>query len=112
MEIKNWGQTLIGALQGINNEGSAKRVSSFYLLIAILSPLILTYCYGVIYSIHATIPTQVHIILISSIVMIIGLVLLAVTTWLGFATIELITSIVKKFTGDKENSKVTNEDKQ
>lgn len=96
---KSFWQTVLGTIRGIDNEGSAKRASTFYLMCVVMTMLTGTYCYGYIKAVDSPSPTVVHIAVVGAFLTFVGFVLLAATTWLGFATMELITSITRKFTG-------------
>lgn len=101
-------QTLLGTLQGINNEGSAKRASTFYLVVVILTSLIASFVYGMIVAVNSSAPTEVHLIIVKAFITLVCIVCVTVLTLLGFATMELITALVKKVTGANTNDKGTN----
>lgn len=109
METKKtlW-QTILGTLQGINNEGSAKRATSFFFVAVFLTSLLLVYEYGVYTAINAVVPTPIHIQLVKYYPEILWSMLITILTLLGFATLEIITALVKKVTGQNTNEKGTN----
>lgn len=109
-EKTTFGQTILGTLQGINNEGSAKRATTFYLVVVIITALIGAFVYGFIVAVNAPKPTEVHLIIVKAFITLFSIVCITVLTLLGFATMELITSLVKRVTGDNSNSKGTSQE--
>lgn len=117
MENKSLWQTILGTIQGINNEGSAKRATSFFVVAVLLTSLLASYEYGMYIAINAITPTSIHIQLVKYYPEIFWSLLITILTLLGFATLELITALVKKVTGanvpdTNVNDKGTNEDQK
>ncbi len=107
---KSLWSTIKGTLQGINNEGSAKRATTFFFVAIFLSSLLAVYEYGVIIAIQAPVPTVIHIQLVKYYPEVFWSLLITILTLLGFATLELITALVKKVTGGNTPDKPTNQE--
>ena len=105
MENKSLWQTLLGTLRGIDNEGSAKRVTAFFATAFLLSSLLAVYEWSLIQAVISSSPTQIHITAWKYYPEVFWTIVLLVLTLLGFATLELITSIIKRFTGGKTDDK-------
>lgn len=104
---KTFKETILETIQGINNEGSAKRATTFFFVAVFLTSLLAVYEYGVIVAIRAAVPTSIHTTLVKYYPEIFWSLLITILTLLGFATLELITSLVKRVTGGNTNEKGT-----
>lgn len=98
-EKKSIKDVLIGTVQGLNNEGSSKRATIFWLVVIITTSLTAVYEYGYICAVQTPTPTEIHKIIIKDYKEIRWTDYILVLTLAGYGTIELITAIVRKFTG-------------
>ncbi len=99
MEKKSLWQTLLGTIQGMNNEGSSKRVTMFWMVVIITTGLTVAYIYGYIQAVNSPQPTKVHQKIVDDYNLIRWSDYLLILTISGYATLELLTAIVRKFTG-------------
>ena len=99
MEKKSLWQTLLGTIQGMNNEGSSKRATMFWLVVVITTSLTAVYEYGYIVAVNAVVPTKVHERIINDYKEIRWTDYILILTIAGYATLELLTALVRKFTG-------------
>ncbi len=114
MEKTFW-QTILGTLVGIDNEGSAKRISMAFICICLLLPMNITlqYCYHKASSSSA--PTEAQILVIKSYEEI--NFSYQITFWMcaGLATLERLTDFIKAIItlirGSKENIIITTTEK-
>lgn len=105
MENKSIWQTLLGTIQGLNNEGSSKRATLFWFVVIITTSLTAVYIYGYIQAVNSTNPTEIHKMIVKEYNTVRWSDQIFMLTIAGYATLELITAIVRKFTGVKEDDK-------
>lgn len=105
MENKSFKQVLVGTIQGLNNEGSSKRATIFWLVVIITTSLTAVYEYGYIMAVNAATPTSIHTMIVKDYNTIRWSDYVLILTLAGYATLELITAIVRKFTGAKTEDK-------
>lgn len=101
--MKNLFQTIIGSLQGLNNEGSGKRMTAMYFTVILLTSLIVAYEYGLYVAVRAQVPTSIHISIIEMYTVVNYSLLITVWLLLGLATIETITHLIQVFKGQRED---------
>jgi len=99
----NLWKTLVGTIQGLDNEGSAKRVTVMFFTVVLLSSLLWVYNAGFIAAYKAVAPTQVHASIVSMYTTVLYSILLTIWVLLGLATIETITSLIKLLKGVQDN---------
>ncbi len=105
MEKRTFWQTFLGTLQGMDNEGSAKRATAFFAVAFLLTSLLAVYEWSLVQAVLSTTPTQIHLTTWKYYPEIFWTIVLLVLTLLGFATLELITAIIRRFTGGKTDDK-------
>lgn len=111
-EKKSLWQTLLGTIQGLNNEGSSKRATIFWLVVVITTSLTGAYVYGYIIAVNAVVPTPVHVRIIHDYNTVRWTDYILILTLAGYATLELITAVFRKFTGGSTNDKNGSETKE
>lgn len=103
MEIeKTLWQTIKSSFQGLNNEGSAKRMTSFYIVALPLTALLGVYIWAYRFAVLSASPTSIQIRVVSDYKEILWTLVILILTLLGFATLELLTSILKRVTGQND----------
>jgi hypothetical protein len=105
MENKSLWQTLLGTLRGMDNEGSAKRATAFFAVAFLLTSLLAVYEWSLVQAIQSSAPTQIHLTAWKYYPEIFWTIIILVLTLLGFATLELITAIIRRFTGGNSEQK-------
>ncbi len=61
MEKRTFWQTFLGTLQGMDNEGSAKRATAFFAVAFLLTSLLAVYEWSLVQAVLSTTPTQIHL---------------------------------------------------
>lgn len=104
-------QTLLGSIQGVNNEGSAKRMTMFWVVVVLLTSMTATHEYCYYLAVISLNPTTVQIIVVKSFEPI--HFSLQVTLWMfaGLATVESVTALIKMVKGGG-NSEIKTEVKE
>lgn len=92
-------KTLIGTIQGLDNEGSAKRVTVMFFTVVLLSSVLWVYNNGFTAAYLAATPTTVHTSIVAMYTTVLYSILLTIWVLLGLATIETITSLIKLIKG-------------
>lgn len=105
-------QTIKSSFQGLSNEGSAKRMTSFYIVVLPLTGLLAVYIWAYRFAVSSTSPTNIQTMVVSDYKEILWTLVILILTLLGFATLELITSLLKKVTGQNLNEKGTDPDRK
>lgn len=99
-------ETLLGTLRGMDNEGSAKRATAFFAVAFLLTSLLGVYEWSLVKAIQSASPTPIHVTAWKYYPEIFWTIVLLVLTLLGFATIELLTAIIRRFTVGKQDDKI------
>ena len=105
METKSLWQILKGTLLGTDSEGSAKRATSFFFVIILLTSLTLVYEYCFYISIIAKEPTAVQTMVVKMYEAIHFSLQLSIWVFLGLATIESVTNLWKTIKGNNTEAK-------
>lgn len=92
-------KTLVGTIQGLDNEGSAKRVTVLFFTVVLLSSLIWVYNSALTAAYSAIAPTTIHTAIVAMFTTVLYSILLTIWVLLGLATIETITSLIKLIKG-------------
>lgn len=92
-------KTILGTIQGLNNEGSAKRIISIYFTVVLLTGLLFIMAKTMLIAAEAPKPTEVHVMIVKMFPSIIYSVQLTIWVLLGLATVETITTLVKTIRG-------------
>ena len=99
---------LIGTFSSATGEGSAKRATSFYLVVVILSSLTAIYEYCFYLSSISVNPTVVQISIVDMYKPIHFSIQLSVWMFFGLATIETVTALIRTIKGSPEKIEIEN----
>lgn len=99
---KSFWEIIKGTLTGVDNEGSAKRITTFYFAVILITSLTLVYEYCFYLAVISLVPTVVQV----SVVKMYEAIhfSLQLTLWLlcGLATVETVTSLIRTIRGKED----------
>ncbi len=96
---KTFWEIIKGTLAGVNNEGSAKRATSFYTVMILITGLDAVYIYAFWRSINKLCSDEICKMVMKMHEPILDVHFLFVLVLLGLATIEMITNLIKTVRG-------------
>ncbi len=96
---KGFWDIIKGTLAGVDNEGSAKRATSFYTVIVLITGLDAVYIYAFWRSINKLCSDEICKIVMNMYEPVLDVHFLFVLVLLGLATIEMITNLIKTVKG-------------
>ncbi len=103
METKSFWDIIKGGFTGIDNEGSAKRMTAFYVTIILITFLDTIYAVGFTKALWAKVPNDLDKLVVDSFTSLIYAHIIFVCLLLAVATIEGITNMIATAKGTKTN---------
>ncbi len=97
----NFFKTILQTITGLNNEGSAKRISSLYFSVILLTSVLYVFEKAFTVSANALVPTPAQMIVIKMCIPIVYSLETTILIMLGLATVETITSLIKTIKGSE-----------
>lgn len=92
---KTFFQTFLGTISGVDNEGSAKRITMAFICLLLLFPMQLVHSYCFYLSVISATPTKIQIIVAESFESMNYAYQVSLWMFAGLATIETITVLIK-----------------
>lgn len=93
-------KTILGTIQGLNQEGSSKRITAMYFTVILLSSLVAMYEYGLYIAVNSLAPTTIHTAIIQMYTVVNYSLLVTIWLLLGLATLETIINLIKTIKGN------------
>lgn len=98
---KSLWEVIKGTIKGIDNEGSAKRATTFYTVVILITLLDIVFSY----KFYTASTTEIDKMVIDMFPYVLSAHLIFAILLLGLATIEMITNLIKVVKGYKEDVK-------
>lgn len=99
MENKSLWQIIKGSFTGSDNEGSAKRMASFYFTAVLITAMVGVYLYCYYLAVNAAAPTTTQTIVVNSFEWTFGAMLLTVWVFFGFTSGDKLMDLFRFMRG-------------